>query len=144
MRIQKLQDGQDRDEEQDLDMAFRLSNDLLQAVASTVCTGCDIVQVLDGLLDYVQQHEHNDDLEVQLLPVGMSRALLPANVFVTRVLSPRLNNELEQDALLRVFRSGHGRMEDNILHCSWSLALEELWSLWGATLRRVRVASVHR
>ena len=56
---------EDRDEAQDLDMAFRLSKDLLQAVASTVCMGCDIVQALDGLLEYVQQHEHNDDLEVQ-------------------------------------------------------------------------------
>ncbi|CAK8990850.1 Uncharacterized protein SCF082_LOCUS2410 [Durusdinium trenchii] len=89
-------------------MAFRLSNDLLQAVASTVCTGCDIVQALDGLLEYVQQHEHNDDLEVQ-----------------------QLNNELEQDSLLRVFRSGHGRTEDNILHCSWLDALDEpLGALW--------------
>lgn len=98
----------DRDEAQDLDMAFRLSKDLLQAVASTVCMGCDIVQALDGLLEYVQQHEHNDDLEVQ-----------------------QLNNELEQDSLLRVFRSGHGRTEDNILHCSWLDALDEpLGALW--------------
>lgn len=57
---------QDRDEAQDLDMAFRLSNDLLQAVATTVCS-CDLVEALDGLLEYVQQHEHNDDLEVQQL-----------------------------------------------------------------------------
>ena len=56
----------DRDDAQDLDMAFRLSNDLLQAVASTVCS-CDLVEALDGLLEYVQQHEHNDDLEVQQL-----------------------------------------------------------------------------
>eukprot|EP00434_Breviolum_minutum_P002269 symbB.v1.2.002001.t1/scaffold53.1/size378684/22 len=67
---------------QDLDMAFRLSNDLLQAVATTVCS-CDLVEALDGLLEYVQQHEHNDDLEVQ-----------------------QLNNEMEQDSLLRVTRSG--------------------------------------
>ena len=58
---------QDRDETQDLEMAFRLSKDLLQAVASTVMMGCDIIQALDGLLDYVQQHEHNEDLEVQQL-----------------------------------------------------------------------------
>jgi len=97
----------DRDEAQDLDMAFRLSNDLLQAVATTVCS-CDLVEALDGLLEYVQQHEHNDDLEVQ-----------------------QLNNEMEQDSLLRVTRSGHGRTEDNILHCSWLDALDEpLGALW--------------
>ena len=74
-------------------MAFRLSNDLLQAVASTVCTGCDIVQALDGLLEYVQQHEHNDDLEVQQLGAQLSNSQkppltsldIPLNIYVIEV-----------------------------------------------------------
>lgn len=80
-------------------MAFRLSNDLLQAVASTVCTGYDIVQVLDGLLDYVQQHEHNDDLEVQLLPVRTSTALLLSDLLLPRVGEGvyRQNREILRD-----------------------------------------------
>ena len=44
----------------------------------------------------------------------------------TEPLELRLNNEMEQDSLLRVTRSGHGRTEDNILHCSWRLGRKSL------------------
>ncbi|CAJ1447590.1 unnamed protein product [Effrenium voratum] len=98
----------DRDEASDLDMAFRLTNDTLQAVASTVCNGWDVVQVMDGLLQYVLQHEYNGDILVQ-----------------------PLDTELEHDMLLHVYRSGHGANEDNIFHMSWLDALDEpLGALW--------------
>lgn len=74
--LEMLSAVKDRDEAQDLDMAFRLSNDLLQAVATTVCS-CDLVEALDGLLEYVQQHEHNDDLEVQQLGTWFAEMKTP-------------------------------------------------------------------
>lgn len=78
--LEMLSAVKDRDEAQDLDMAFRLSNDLLQAVATTVCS-CDLVEALDGLLEYVQQHEHNDDLEVQQLGTWFAEMKTPTEFF---------------------------------------------------------------
>ena len=57
---------QDRDEKRNLDVAFRLTHDTLQAVAATVCTGFGLIQTFDALREYVQQHEYNDDMYVGL------------------------------------------------------------------------------
>ena len=46
-------------------------------------------------------------------------------------VSARLDDELLQDSLLHVRRSGHGGVEDNILHFSFVDALDEpLGALW--------------
>ena len=55
---------QDRDEKRDLDMAFRLTHDTLQAVATTVCPGFSLIDTFDALREYVQQDEYNDDTYV--------------------------------------------------------------------------------
>ena len=52
-------------------MAFRLTNDTLQAFATTVCHGFGLIKTFDALREYVQQDEHNDDMYV-----GQSLALL--------------------------------------------------------------------
>lgn len=98
----------ERDEKRDLDMAFRLTHDNLQAVATTVFSGFSLIQIFDALRDYVQQDEYNDDTYVG-----------------------QLDNELMQDSLLHVRRHGHGDVEDNILHFSCTDALDEpLGALW--------------
>ena len=53
-------------------MAFRLTHDNLQAVATTVFSGFSLIQIFDALRDYVQQDEYNDDTYV-----GQSRPRLP-------------------------------------------------------------------
>ncbi|CAE7241248.1 unnamed protein product, partial [Symbiodinium necroappetens] len=98
----------ERDEKRDLDMAFRLTADNLQAVATTVFSGFSLIEIFDALRDYVQQDEYSDDAYVG-----------------------QLDNELMQDCLLHVRRHGHGNVEDNILHLSCMDALDEpLGALW--------------
>ena len=55
----------------------------------------------------------------------------------------RLDNELLQDSLLHVRRSGHGDVEDNILHFSCMDALDEpLGALWYRRAKRLPVHSL--
>ena len=93
-------DLQERDEKRDLDMAFRLTHDNLQAVATTVFSGFSLIQIFDALRDYVQQDEYNDDTYV-----GQSRPWLPPPARVPGLLWVALKAGQRADAGLPAPRS---------------------------------------